>query len=43
MLNAKEFLGILSQHLKELAVVPNRGGIPLQGGISWIQGRNFTL
>jgi len=22
-------------------VVPNRGGIPPQGGISWVQGRNF--
>ena len=23
------------------AVVPNRGGIPPWGGISWVQGRNF--
>jgi len=22
-------------------VVPNRGGIPPWGGISWVQGRNF--
>ena len=25
------------------SIVPNRGGIPPRGGISWVQGRNFHL